>query len=451
MDLTKAGFTVSSYQACEIEWPKFVSRFSVTDTSERRRQVFCANLEQIVRHNQKAHEFEWSMKVGPFAAHTKAEMQGLLGGHALNYSAPEVRGSLFVPQLGAAEPRESVDHRSVMPPIKNQERCGSCWIFSAIDVIDYKVSTSPSSPGYDRGAGASHSEQQVLDCGPNSKPCSGGTPWSALNYLVSASSVNEKSYEYTQTKGSCKQGKEPSATVSNVKAVYGESDIAAAAVSQVVSVCIYGSDADAFQHYGSGVFNADCGSKSEGHCLGIVGYTTDYWIIRNSWGTDWGHDGYMYFKRGVNLCTIGTRGAAIADAAPISASKYDTCLKYQEDHTMCTCDTGCGLSPSETTPCACAKGTDCSSEFSGCTCCSYPSCDLFESSPICTCTNGGALGKGASSPCACTTGTNCSGSFSGCAFCDKDSKLSEGKIQDKIQAARSHTDGAGGGAIHAEK
>merc|ERR1712098_496006 len=104
----------------------------------------------------------------------------------------------------------------------------------------------------------------------------------------------------------------PTATVSNVQAVSGEDAIAAAASTQVVSVCIYGGDSDAFQHYNSGVYDADCGSQSEGHCLGVVGFTDDYWIIRNSWGSSWGESGYMRFKRGVNLCTIGTRGGAIA-------------------------------------------------------------------------------------------------------------------------------------------
>jgi hypothetical protein len=117
-------------------------------------------------------------------------------------------------------------------------------------------------------------------------------------------------------------------------------------------------DACGFQFYRSGVYNADCGSKSEGHCLAVVGYSDDYWILRkcaarprraepragtreahlprvhrrtlpmtppeyavralgSSWGSLWGQHGYMYFKRGANLCNIGTRGAQIANAKPL--------------------------------------------------------------------------------------------------------------------------------------
>ena len=35
----------------------------------------------------------------------------------------------------------------------------------------------------------------------------------------------------------------------------------------------------------------------------MVGYTSEYWIMRNSWGTDWGMDGYAYVKMG-NTCGI---------------------------------------------------------------------------------------------------------------------------------------------------
>ena len=45
------------------------------------------------------------------------------------------------------------------------------------------------------------------------------------------------------------------------------------------------------------------------HAVVVVGYGTengvDYWLIKNSWGTQWGEKGYMRIKRGVGMCGIG--------------------------------------------------------------------------------------------------------------------------------------------------
>lgn len=38
------------------------------------------------------------------------------------------------------------------------------------------------------------------------------------------------------------------------------------------------------------------------HDITLIGVTQTYWIIRNSWGTDWGEKGYMRLKRGGNVC-----------------------------------------------------------------------------------------------------------------------------------------------------
>ena len=67
-------------------------------------------------------------------------------------------------------------------------------------------------------------------------------------------------------------------------------------------------DASGFQHYKGGIFyKSDCSSTYLSHAMTIVGFTKDYWIVKNSWGTQWGDDGYIYMaKDRQNHCGIAT-------------------------------------------------------------------------------------------------------------------------------------------------
>ena len=78
----------------------------------------------------------------------------------------------------------------------------------------------------------------------------------------------------------------------------------AAAVAQYgpVSICI---DAEkGFINYKSGIYNGPCNSSvwKQNHCVSIVGYDLDeeYWLVRNTWGTSWGENGYIRMGRGKN-------------------------------------------------------------------------------------------------------------------------------------------------------
>ena len=67
-----------------------------------------------------------------------------------------------------------------------------------------------------------------------------------------------------------------------------------------------GLDATGLQHYKGGVFyRSDCNSVYLTHAITVAGFTENYWIIKNSWGTKWGDEGYMYLARDhLNHCGI---------------------------------------------------------------------------------------------------------------------------------------------------
>jgi len=71
---------------------------------------------------------------------------------------------------------------------------------------------------------------------------------------------------------------------------------------------------DYLDSYVSGIFDESlCGTDID-HAVAIVGYTPDYWIVKNSWGADWGEAGYFNLKRGVNACGLAEYVAFITDA-----------------------------------------------------------------------------------------------------------------------------------------
>lgn len=116
--------------------------------------------------------------------------------------------------------------------------------------------------------------------------------------------VNSWSYAVPYCPGpySCSPGDKEQALVAAV-AKYGP-----------VSICI---DAEkSFINYKSGVYNGPCSSEpiKQNHCVSVVGYSLEdkYWLVRNTWGTSWGEDGYIRMAMGSNLCGI-TNEATIAN------------------------------------------------------------------------------------------------------------------------------------------
>ncbi|GAB2234264.1 hypothetical protein Droror1_Dr00003510 [Drosera rotundifolia] len=117
--------------------------------------------------------------------------------------------------------------------------------------------------------------------------------------------------------GSCNgNGGQSAATLSNYQDVPSNEDALQQAVaSQPVSVAIDASGSD-FQQYSGGVFTGSCGTDLD-HAVTVVGYGTsddgtDYWLVKNSWGTSWGENGYIRMQRGVGnggLCGIAMQAS----------------------------------------------------------------------------------------------------------------------------------------------
>lgn len=217
----------------------------------------------------------------------------------LNGLAPlseEDKAKLPKPSLQHAEPLGAADHTGKMNGIKNQGSCGSCWAFAANGVHEVTWNMQ-------KGRNFDLSEQQLVDCSRayRNQGCNGGWYFWAWDYVGSFGGLNtQQQYKYVAYDQACQANTgDANAPIRQYRQIGQNSEAVKAAIDiRPVAVAV---DASNWSSYSSGVFSA-CGT-SINHAVVAVGYTNDYWLIRNSWGQRWGENGYMKLAMG-NTCGV---------------------------------------------------------------------------------------------------------------------------------------------------
>ena len=204
---------------------------------------------------------------------------------------------------------DSVDwvKAGAVTPVKNQGQCGSCWSFSTTGALEGAYFNA-------NGILDSFSEQQLVDCdnrqnGGKDMGCNGGLMDNAFSWIKKNGGLcTEEDYPYvsgnTRTPGTC-QTSCGLVDGSKIVSFYdvppsSDEDMMLALGKQPVSIAIE-ADQQSFQLYKSGVFTGSCGTKLD-HGVLAVGYGSlngeDYYLVKNSWGTTWGQNGYIMLGRG---------------------------------------------------------------------------------------------------------------------------------------------------------
>ncbi|RHZ08032.1 hypothetical protein DYB31_006438 [Aphanomyces astaci] len=191
------------------------------------------------------------------------------------------------------------------PPIANQGSCGSCWAFATIGTVEtaHCIAT---------GELLDLSEQQLVSCDKKNSGCNGGNPSPAIDWMQQGV-CTEESYPYTSGKssqsGTCQTScTKKQLTIGKTKKTSGESSLMTVLESQPATVAVESGNA-VWRNYKSGIVSQCPGGQSD-HAVIAVGYGTstgDYFKIKNSWGTQWGDNGYMYLKRGMSgkgMCNV---------------------------------------------------------------------------------------------------------------------------------------------------
>jgi len=304
---------------------KFEKTYPTAEEEEYRFSVFKQSVERVAAKNDEV------FGITKFSDLTPQEFRRSF----LTYRPSGVDPSRKVVQpSNVYSTPTSFDWRDygAVTPVKNQGYCGSCWAFSTTETIE--------SAWYLAGNTLTEfSVAQIVQCDTNDAGCNGGDPPVAYEYVEKAGGLaTEADYPYSTSLYAGKTGTcDSSFTVSGGK-ISGysyattpctslkcnsqdEATLAAnLASTQPASICV---DASSWSDYTSGIYKASAcssGYYNLDHCVQLVGYhsytssTTGYWIVRNSWGTDWGVDGYIYLAYGSNTCGVADEATFVTIA-----------------------------------------------------------------------------------------------------------------------------------------
>ena len=273
------------------------NQFYTGDEYQARLGIFLANKRLVQEHNAANKGFTVAMN--KFAAFTPAEYKSLLGFKPI--AIPEEKGIPSVTNDAEIDWRQ----KGCVNPIKDQAQCGSCWAFSTIQAAEGCYAAKS-------GKLLDLSEQNLVDCVTSCSGCNGGLMTSSYTFVVNNQKglfMYQKDYPYVAYDQSCKFVESSGVNIglTGYKAIVtgSESDLAAKCASVgPIAIAIDASNWS-FQMYSSGIYDeAACSPRNLDHGVGCVGYGTEggkaYWIVRNSWGQDWGENGYIRMVKDKN-------------------------------------------------------------------------------------------------------------------------------------------------------
>ncbi|KAL3273384.1 hypothetical protein HHI36_014831 [Cryptolaemus montrouzieri] len=292
------------------EWYEFQTKFRKTymtyEDSDKRFNIFRENFGKIQLHNQLhfAGRIDHKQGITPFTDWTSEEFSGFINDNKLKLKK---RGEKHYFKNNSILP-EFVDWRlqGAVSEVKDQGHCGSCWSFSATGAIEGQAKLS-------LGKLISLSEQNLIDCATEdygNLGCNGGDTNAAFDYVRDNGIEEEYEYPYVAKQGKCLQ-KNAKLYVTRYYFVEKNEEALKEAVALNGPISVGIEATVNLQNYAGGVYFDDTCTYNINHGVLVVGYGIEnerpYWLIKNSWGSSWGEQGYLKLARNqYNNCQVAS-------------------------------------------------------------------------------------------------------------------------------------------------
>jgi len=277
-------------------WKLQHNKFYSSQEENLRFTVFSDNYNFILNHN--AHQkSSYTLALNKFADLTQQEFKTLYT-HTIQPSTTPKNVAITATTL--TDLPDSVDWRQkgAVSAVYDEGICGSDWAFAAVGGLEGLYFNI-------HGNLVLLSEQQLIDCSSafGNQGCQGGSIDPAYQYVTQYGIESAASYPYLQEQNTCLYNE--SQVVLSISGftdvpVNDNYQLQVAVAQQVVSAAVE-ADGQGFQFYSGGIYSDPaCGTVLD-HAILIVGYGSqngsDYWIVKNDWGSSWGLEGYIWLAR----------------------------------------------------------------------------------------------------------------------------------------------------------
>lgn len=289
---------------------KFGVKYNSKEAENECLKNFIVNYNYVLRHNKHSNQsFQLGLwnEADQLLSATNSKLNN-------NIELPVAPRALSTP--ATVVPRATIESlnyvtKGFVNPIQNQLKCGSCWAFASCGALEGQIFKKT-------GKLVKLSEQQLVDCVRGwwwrSNGCVNGVVDEAFNYIRSYGVTTKENYPYKADDiFPCTYN--PLTSVTKLREHYwpqgiSEEGLKNLLVSHGPIVVIMNAKLRSFIYYKSGVYNdASCDGSKLSHFVLLVGFGTDpqqgeYWLLRNSYGINWGESGYFRMEMGKNRCGI---------------------------------------------------------------------------------------------------------------------------------------------------
>nr|XP_022332043.1 uncharacterized protein LOC111129849 isoform X2 [Crassostrea virginica] len=284
---------------------RFKRLYMSKQEEKTRFKIFCENM----RKAKKLQDVEKGTAVygiTKFSDMSESEFKQYVG-KVWDQNANKGMKKAAIPDIKSLPKSFDWREKGAVTEVKNQGSCGSCWAFSTTGNIEGQWAIQKKKL-------ISLSEQELVDCDKVDEGCNGGLPSQAYKEIIRLGGLEtEAEYKYRGHNEKCSMDKSKVRVKINgsVSISSNETEMAAWLVKNgPISI---GINAFAMQFYMGGIshpWKIFCNPKELDHGVLIVGYGVDgskpYWIVKNSWGPDWGEKGYYLVYRGAGVCGLNT-------------------------------------------------------------------------------------------------------------------------------------------------